>query len=60
MSVISSEGIFEPIVPKRTELPVIFNIHGGGLIDGNKGVEHFLGHMGSDPKLISCISGIKT
>ena len=28
--------IFEPIMPERTELPVIVNIHGGGLIDGNK------------------------
>lgn len=28
--------IFEPNVPKGTELPVIVNIHGGGLIDGNK------------------------
>ena len=28
--------IFEPIVPKGTELPVIVNIHGGGLISGNK------------------------
>ena len=28
--------IFQPIVPKGTELPVIVNIHGGGLIDGNK------------------------
>ena len=30
--------IFEPIVPKGTELPVIVNIHGGGLIDGNKNI----------------------
>ena len=51
--------MFEKVLPqtvaidlKGTELPVIVNIHGGGLIDGNKGVEHFLGHMGSDPKLI--------
>jgi acetyl esterase/lipase len=28
--------IFEPIVAPGTELPVIINIHGGGLIDGNK------------------------
>ena len=28
--------IFEPIVSDGTELPVIINIHGGGLIDGNK------------------------
>ena len=28
--------IFEPIANKGTELPVIVNIHGGGLIDGNK------------------------
>ena len=28
--------IFEPIVDKGMELPVIVNIHGGGLIDGNK------------------------
>jgi acetyl esterase/lipase len=28
--------IFEPVVEKGTELPVIVNIHGGGLIDGNK------------------------
>ncbi len=28
--------VFEPDVPKGTELPVIVNIHGGGLIDGNK------------------------
>ena len=28
--------IFEPIVEKGTELPVIVNIHGGGLISGNK------------------------
>ena len=28
--------IFEPIVDEGTELPVIVNIHGGGLIDGNK------------------------
>ena len=28
--------IFEPIVEKGTELPVIINIHGGGLVDGNK------------------------
>jgi acetyl esterase/lipase len=28
--------IFEPIVPKGTELPVIVNIHGGGLIGGSK------------------------
>lgn len=28
--------IFEPIVDKGTELPVIINIHGGGLISGNK------------------------
>ena len=28
--------IFEPIVEKGTELPVIINIHGGGLISGNK------------------------
>ncbi len=28
--------IFEPDVTKGTELPVIVNIHGGGLIDGNK------------------------
>ena len=26
--------IFEPIVEKGTELPVIVNIHGGGLIGG--------------------------
>ena len=28
--------IFEPIVEKGTELPVIINIHGGGLIGGSK------------------------
>lgn len=28
--------IYEPIVDKGVELPVIINIHGGGLIDGNK------------------------
>ena len=28
--------IFEPIVPQGTELPVIVNIHGGGLIGGSK------------------------
>ena len=28
--------IFEPEVPEGTELPVIVNIHGGGLIDGSK------------------------
>lgn len=28
--------IFEPIVDEMIELPVIINIHGGGLIDGNK------------------------
>ena len=28
--------IFEPIVEEGTELPVIVNIHGGGLISGNK------------------------
>lgn len=28
--------IFEPTVAPGTELPVIINIHGGGLIDGNK------------------------
>ena len=28
--------IFEPILPKGTELPVIVNIHGGGLIGGSK------------------------
>ena len=28
--------IFEPIVEKGTELPVIINIHGSGLISGNK------------------------
>ena len=28
--------IFEPAVPEGTELPVIVNIHGGGLIDGSK------------------------
>ncbi len=28
--------IFQPEVPAGTELPVIINIHGGGLIDGNK------------------------
>ena len=28
--------IFKPDVPEGTELPVIVNIHGGGLIDGNK------------------------
>ena len=28
--------IFEPISPKGTELPVIVNIHGGGLIGGSK------------------------
>ena len=28
--------IFEPEVPAGTELPVIINVHGGGLIDGNK------------------------
>lgn len=30
--------IYEPIVDKGTELPVIINIHGGGLIDGNKNI----------------------
>ena len=30
--------IFEPIVPKGTELPVIVNIHGGGLIGGSKNI----------------------
>lgn len=28
--------VFEPIVTEGTEHPVIINIHGGGLIDGNK------------------------
>ena len=28
--------IFEPITPEGTELPVIVNIHGGGLIGGSK------------------------
>ena len=28
--------VFEPIVAEGTDLPVIINIHGGGLIDGNK------------------------
>ena len=28
--------IFEPIVAEGTELPVIVNIHGGGLIGGSK------------------------
>lgn len=28
--------IYEPVVEVGTELPVIINIHGGGLIDGNK------------------------
>lgn len=28
--------IFQPVVDKPTDLPVIINIHGGGLIDGNK------------------------
>ena len=28
--------IFEPIAPEGTELPVIVNIHGGGLIGGSK------------------------
>ena len=28
--------IFEPISPKGTELPVIVNVHGGGLIGGSK------------------------
>lgn len=28
--------VFSPVVPEGTELPVIINIHGGGLIDGNK------------------------
>ena len=28
--------ILEPEVPAGTELPVIINIHGGGLIDGSK------------------------
>ena len=28
--------VFEPIVAEGTDLPVIMNIHGGGLIDGNK------------------------
>ncbi|WP_051688994.1 alpha/beta hydrolase [Butyrivibrio sp. AE2032] len=28
--------IYEPIVDQGIELPVIINIHGGGLIDGNK------------------------
>ena len=28
--------IFEPVVEEGTELPVIVNIHGGGLIGGNK------------------------
>ncbi len=27
---------FQPEVPAGTELPVIINVHGGGLIDGNK------------------------
>lgn len=27
--------IFQPVVDKPTDLPVIINIHGGGLIDGN-------------------------
>ncbi len=50
--------VFSPVVEAGTELPVIINIHGGGLIDGNKnlfgnkGVEHYLRHMGRDPKLI--------
>ena len=30
--------IFEPIVEKGTELPVIVNIHGGGLIGGSKNI----------------------
>ena len=30
--------IYEPIVDKGTELPIIINIHGGGLIDGNKNI----------------------
>ena len=30
--------IFEPEVYEGTELPVIVNIHGGGLIDGNKNI----------------------
>ena len=28
--------VFEPEVPKGTELPVIVNVHGGGLIEGDK------------------------
>lgn len=28
--------VFEPVVEEGTELPVIINVHGGGLIDGNK------------------------
>ncbi len=28
--------VFSPVVEAGTELPVIINIHGGGLIDGNK------------------------
>lgn len=28
--------IYEPIVDDLRELPVVINIHGGGLIDGNK------------------------
>ncbi len=28
--------IFEPITDVKEDLPVIVNIHGGGLIDGNK------------------------
>lgn len=28
--------IFQPEVPAGTELPVVINVHGGGLIDGNK------------------------
>ena len=28
--------IFEPVTDEKKELPVIVNIHGSGLIDGNK------------------------
>ena len=30
--------VYSPVVEKGTELPVIINIHGGGLIDGSKNI----------------------